>query len=98
MRVVWSKRSREHIAALHAYVANHDPAAVDRVANRIIELTGTLFDEQPNAGRPGRVSGTRELVITKTPYIVAYRTDDSGVTVLAVLAVLHGSRSWPNIF
>lgn len=48
------------------------------------------------AGRTGRVSDTRELVIAGTPYVVAYRiTHQSEVQ---ILAVLHGKRRWPDAF
>ena len=51
--------------------------------------------EMPAAGRPGRVSGTRELVVPGTRYIVAYRVRNN---VLEVLRVMHGARSWPERF
>ncbi len=44
----------------------------------------------PESGRPGRVSGTRELVIAGTPYIAAYRV--VGETI-RILRVLHGHNS-----
>lgn len=44
----------------------------------------------------GRVEGTRELVITHTPYIVAYTIDPHSNTVV-VLRVLHGARRWPDV-
>jgi len=31
--------------------------------------------ETPEIGRPGRIEGTRELVIPRTPYIAAYRIE-----------------------
>jgi addiction module toxin, RelE/StbE family len=47
----------------------------------------------PESGRIGRVDGTRELVIDRTPYIAAYRI--AGDTV-RILRVLHGAQQWPN--
>lgn len=47
----------------------------------------------PESGRPGRVAGTRELVITETPYVAAYHV--SGETV-RILRVLHGAQQWPD--
>jgi toxin ParE1/3/4 len=43
-------------------------------------------------GRPGRIEGTRELVITGTPFIVTYRIRRND---LQILAVMHTSRKWP---
>ena len=42
-------------------------------------------------GRPGRVLGTRELVIGGLPYIIPYRVRDNYVD---ILRVLHTSRRW----
>jgi toxin ParE1/3/4 len=44
-------------------------------------------------GRQGRCAGTRELVIARTPYIVAYRIERLAVV---VLRVLHGAQRWPT--
>jgi toxin ParE1/3/4 len=43
----------------------------------------------------GRIKGTREFVVTDTPFIVAYRVRDDRVE---VLAVFHGARLWPDRF
>jgi len=45
----------------------------------------------PALGHPGRVPGTRKLVVPSTPYIVAY-TFDSRRDVVQVLAVIPGAR------
>ena len=46
-------------------------------------------------GRPGRVPGTRELVVPGTRYLVPYRV--TGDT-LQILRVYHGARNWPEGF
>jgi toxin ParE1/3/4 len=62
------------------------------VDNRIRQQVETLR-QFPESGRPGRIEGTRELVIDRTPYIVAYRIN---ANIVRILRVLHGSRRWPN--
>jgi addiction module RelE/StbE family toxin len=47
----------------------------------------------PESGRPGRVAGTRELVVTGTPYVAAYQVTDTAVR---ILRVLHGAQQWPD--
>jgi toxin ParE1/3/4 len=49
--------------------------------------------ENPKLGAPGRVPGTRELVIPKTPYIVPYRVRHSTIE---IVRVYHASRRWPD--
>ena len=77
--------------AIEAHVAKDNPhAAIDTVL-RVLEAIAGLA-EHPNIGRPGRVSGTRELVVSSTPYIAIYRVRANTVW---VLRVLHGARRWP---
>ena len=52
---------------------------------------GPLY--HPNMGRPGRIKATRELVIGRTSFIVAYRIKDNRIE---ILRVLHGSQQWPR--
>jgi toxin ParE1/3/4 len=49
--------------------------------------------EFPESGRIGRIAGTRELVIPRTPYIAAYVVLDDKVR---ILRVLHGAQIWPE--
>ncbi|MBH8572974.1 hypothetical protein I8752_08065 [Nostocaceae cyanobacterium CENA369] len=43
----------------------------------------------------GRIAGTRELVITRTPFIVAYRVRADQIE---ILAVIHATRRWYDNF
>lgn len=47
----------------------------------------------PNSGRPGRLSGTRELLVPRTPFIVVYRVAETHVE---LVRVLHGAQQWPK--
>jgi len=49
----------------------------------------------PYLGRPGRVAGTWELVVTSTPFIAVYRVINDRIE---ILAVFHGNRMWPDTF
>lgn len=74
-----------------AFIAKDDAAAAHLVARRIFEAVSQLA-EQPNLGRPGRVPGTRELIVSKTHYIVPYRVRGESVE---ILRVFHTSRRLP---
>ena len=52
-----------------------------------------LLPENPQIGRPGRVPGTREMIIPKTPYIVPYRLQGNAIQ---ILRIYHGARRWPE--
>jgi toxin ParE1/3/4 len=83
MTLIWSPESIRLIS-LRAHIAEHDPASAKRVA---------LHIENPKLGAPGRVPGTRKLVIPKTPYIVPYRIRG---TTIEIARVYHSSRRWPE--
>ena len=92
---VWSPEAIDDLAALRAYIEQDDPAAAQRVVHRILHDVETLLPNNPQMGRPGRVPGTRELVIPPTPFIVPYRVRGNTIE---VLRVFHGARRWPEIF
>jgi toxin ParE1/3/4 len=92
MRLVWTEPAVRDLAAMRAYVARDSVPAADRQVDRVIAAVGSLL-QFPEVGRPGRRAGTRELVVSRTPYIVAYRLRGD---VIEVLRVLHGRRRWPD--
>jgi addiction module RelE/StbE family toxin len=56
------------------------------------EEAARLLKTDHALGRPGRLRGTREMVISGTPLLVVYRVR---VDIIAVLRVLHHARKWP---
>lgn len=90
MRIRWLSRAAEDLAHLHAYIAQDNPEAAATEAANVVEAVKRLED-YPASGRPGRVQGTRELVISR--YIVAYRAKEG---VVQILRILHAARKWPE--
>jgi toxin ParE1/3/4 len=93
MTLIWSPESIHDLIALRAHIAEQDPAAAKRVALHILYCVEYLLSENPKLGAPGRVPGSRELVIPKTPYIVPYRMRSSKIE---IVRVYHASRHWPD--
>ncbi|MEO8726964.1 MAG: type II toxin-antitoxin system RelE/ParE family toxin [Acidobacteriaceae bacterium] len=89
-------KAQEHLAALHAYIAEDNESAARRMVDRILNALENL-EGHPMMGRRGRVSGTRELVLNGTPYIVVYRWR-ARKQVIEIDAVLHAARRWPSRF
>jgi toxin ParE1/3/4 len=94
MKIKWTPTAARHLEALEDYIAQDNPSAAYRVAQTIRKQIEMLI-LHPYSGRTGRVEGTRELVISKTPYIVAYAVSENNIS---ILAVLHHSRKWPDAF
>lgn len=91
MKVEWHPLARADLAQLATYIAADNPGAALRVLEKIGRQIARL-STHPEIGRNGRVKGTRELVVTGTPYIAAYRITGDVVT---ILRLLHGARRWP---
>ena len=92
MTVVWSRRAIDNLIALRDYIAEDNPRGAASVARRILDAA-ELLTTQPQIGRPGRIMGTRELVVSGTPYIAPYRVRRG---TLELLAVFHGRQKWPD--
>lgn len=95
MTPVWSPEAIGDLDALRAYIEQDDRNAAHCIALHIIQTVETLLPGSPEMGRPGRVAGTRELVIPRTPFIVPYRLVGDAIQ---ILRVFHGARRWPEAF
>lgn len=92
MRVRWLRRALRNLDEEATYIATDDAGAARLIVQRVLDAVAQLA-EQPGLGRPGRVPGTRELVVKKTRYIVPYRV--RGETV-EILRAFHTSRRLPE--
>lgn len=92
MRLRWLRTALRNLDEEAAYIAADDPAAARLVVARVLEAVTQLAD-QPGLGRPGRVPGTRELVVARTRYVVPYRVKRDAVE---ILRVFHTSRRVPK--
>ena len=94
MEIVWRRTALNDLEAIHEFIAQDNPQAAARVRDAVRNAVGRVA-VHPNLGRTGRVEGTRELIISNAPYIVAYRVVTDQVR---VLAIIHTSRGWPARF
>ncbi|MBW2368324.1 MAG: type II toxin-antitoxin system RelE/ParE family toxin [Deltaproteobacteria bacterium] len=94
MRVRWSRKALLNLDTAVEYIAADKPVAAAGVAQRIWDVSQLLAD-QPGLGRPGRVAGTRELVVPGLPFVLPYVEDGNSVV---ILRVMHTSMRWPENF
>ncbi len=92
MRLEWSPFAQADREAIFDYIEADSPHAAATVDERISKQVTSLL-QFPQSGRPGRVEGTRELIISHTPYIVGYCIVDDAIH---ILRVLHGAQLWPD--
>jgi toxin ParE1/3/4 len=92
MRVRWLQKAIKNLDVEADYIAQENSkAAADMfvyVKNKVDALS-----EFPSSGRPGRVPGTRELVVDRYPFVVPYRVVGDE---LHVLRVFHTRRKLPK--
>jgi len=87
----WTSPALQDLVAAGEYIAQENPQAAQRIAARVQEAVEHLR-EHPNLGRPGRLSDTKELVVSGTPFIVVYWIKTGAVQ---ILRLLHHAQRWP---
>ncbi|HME59417.1 MAG TPA: type II toxin-antitoxin system RelE/ParE family toxin [Terracidiphilus sp.] len=92
MKVRWTMPAANQLQSIFEYIAANNPTAAYRTVRRIREAI-LLTARMPYSGRIGRVEGTRELTVSGTSYLVAYKIVDN---MIHVLAILHGAQEWPG--
>jgi plasmid stabilization system protein ParE len=92
MRISRSGPTPRDLRSLRAYIVRDNTTAADRQVDRILIAVAGLA-RFPESGRPGRRPDTREFVVGRTPYLVAYRFKNDRIE---VLRVFHSRRQWPD--
>ncbi|MEH1875272.1 type II toxin-antitoxin system RelE/ParE family toxin [Nostoc sp.] len=92
MQIKWVRRALRNLEQAHSYILKENPEAAQKVILRI-QLVTSQLENYPFMGRLGRIEGTREVVISSTPYIVIYRVKEESVE---IIRVLHTSKRYPD--
>ena len=93
--IEWTEQAIQQLDQARDYIALSNS---EEVAARITTLIVTAIQQLsifPMSGRSGRIPGTRELVISNTPFIAAYAVDRDRIV---ILALYHGAQQWPEAF
>lgn len=94
MQIKWLIKALENLNDEAEYIAKNDLAAAKLVVQRIYN-TVKLLDNNPAQGVPGRIHGTRELIVPDTRYIIPYRVKPE-LNQIQILRVFHTSRKSPK--
>jgi addiction module RelE/StbE family toxin len=93
-RLEYAARYFRRLEEIRERITEDNPVAATGIVLGIRAAVERL-STSPGLGRPGRVAGTRELVVPGTPYIVPYRLRGD---VVQIITVLHGAQKWPDRF
>ena len=94
MQVKWLQTALQSLDQEASYIAKDDPQAAKLVVQRIQHAVHLLADN-PALGHPGRIHGTRELIVPDTRYIIPYRVRPR-LALIEILRVFHSSRKTPR--
>ena len=92
MRVRWLRTALRNLDEEANFISADDPHAASAVVRRVLDAV-TLLATQPALGRPGRVAGTRELIVPQTRYVIPYRVR---ADVIEILRIFHAARRPPQ--
>ena len=94
MKIIWLKKADQDLEEILDFISIENPAAAKKVY-KLLKQKVAFLSELPMMGRSGRVLETWELVITGTPYVVAYTIYEKQIH---ILRILHSAREWPKSF
>lgn len=87
--IEWTEQATRQLDQAHDYIALSNS---EEVAAQVIRHIAAILQQLatfPMSGRPGRVPGTRELVISNSPFLAAYRIEKEHIV---ILAIYHGAQ------
>ena len=93
--IEWTEHATRQLDQALDYIALSNSEDVALRITTLIVATIQQLAAFPMSGRSGRGSGTRELVISNTPFIAAYTIDRDRIV---ILAIYHGAQQWPEAF
>jgi len=93
LNIVWLPLADLTFDAQVDRIGQDSPQAAREVGDRVYEQVEQLA-QFPELGRAGRGRGTRELVISRTPFVVVYRVRPK-LGRVEILRVLHARQKWP---
>ena len=94
MKILWSAASVRHLREVVDYLEGESSGGAMTTRLRIMRIVKQL-SLMPYSGRVGRVEGTREAVVNRSPYIVVYQVSQETVE---ILGIWHGARLWREVF
>lgn len=89
MQIVWELEAESDLDSILEYIAKDNIKAAIDVTNEIYQQVSMMSAPVSRRGKKGRVTGTMELSILRTPYIAVYVKNGQ---LLRIIKILHGSE------
>jgi len=92
MRLRWTEEAAADLERIADYLFENAPGRAPELIREIYHAPSALL-KFPWRGRPGKKSGTRELVLAPLPFIIVYVVSDD---VVRVVRIMHGAQDRAN--
>ena len=92
MKVFWTPEAEQDRTDIWLHIAPDNLRAAARMDELFSDAAARLADH-PKLGRPGKISGTRELVVHES-YRLVYEIEGE---VVWVLTLVHTAQQWPPV-
>lgn len=92
MRLVWRPMAISDREAIMEFIAADNPLAAIALDDQF-EAKAEQARLRPTLYKPGRMKGTREIVV-RPNYVMVYAVSDEAQE-LVMLRVLHAAQQWP---
>ncbi|MGO6845096.1 type II toxin-antitoxin system RelE/ParE family toxin [Rhizobium ruizarguesonis] len=89
MKLVWRAKAESDRKKAIQFITDQNVGAAISQLDEIERQTDLLID-QPEIDRPGRIDGTRELIISRTSFIVIYRVRQK-IKQVEILRLVRGA-------
>ena len=83
MKLRWTPRAVADLEQIADYLLAREPRAWEKLLARV-ELTLDYLLQFPHMGKAGLAPGTREFVLSGTPYIIVFRLKGDVVQILSI--------------
>ncbi|TCA72153.1 type II toxin-antitoxin system RelE/ParE family toxin [Rhizobium leguminosarum bv. viciae] len=93
MKLVWRAKAESDRKKAIQFITDQNVGAAISQLDEIERQTDLLID-QPEIDRPGRIDGTRELIISRTSFIAIYRVRQK-IKQVEILRLVRGAQKWP---
>ncbi|HAT1683766.1 TPA: type II toxin-antitoxin system RelE/ParE family toxin [Klebsiella oxytoca] len=90
MRLEWKPMALTDRENIMDYISQDNPQAATDLDDEF-ETAAERACGNPDMYKPGRINGTREVVV-RPHYILVYQTEAG---ILTVLRILHAAQQWP---
>lgn len=91
MKLVWAESAQRDFDEALTSLSAKSPRGAERIGARILRVIA-LLERFPELAPPSRHRGLRQLIVSRTPYLVVYRVTTDAVEIRAIIHAMQKRR------